>query len=186
MAQRKRVFISYSHEDSEWLLRIREQLAVLEREGLIDVFADTQIDAGEDWLARLHAEMLEAKVGLLLVSAPFLTSAFIRDEEVPRLFDKHGEGGMTIYPLPVRPCPWKRVKWLSRLQLRPPNGKPVSSLRGANREQVLATVADEIATLVAPKSRVKSLSVKSTTPGSRRKALKQMTKAVVKPRSSPM
>lgn len=116
----------------------------------------SQIGAGEGWFARLHAEMLEAKVGLLLVSAPFLTSAFILDEEVPRLFDKHGEAGMIIYPLLVRPCPWRRVKWLSRLQLRPPNAKPLSLLRGANREQALATVADEIATLVAPKTRARS------------------------------
>ena len=155
MARRKRVFISYSHEDTDWLQRIQGQLAVLEREGLIDVFVDTQIGAGQDWFARLHAEMLKARVALLLVSAPFLTSAFIGEEEVPRLFDNHAERGMTIYPLLVRPCPWKRVKWLSLLQLRPPNGKPVSSLRGANREQALATVADEIATLVALKSRAK-------------------------------
>ena len=156
MATRKRVFISYSHTDRVWLQRICEQLAVLEREGLIDVFTDSQIGAGEDWFARLHTEMLKAKVGLLLVSAPFLSSAFIRDEEIPRLFDKHAAGGMTIYPLLIRPCPWKRVKWLSQLQLRPPNAVPVSSLRGANREQALATVADEIASLVVSGARGRS------------------------------
>ena len=46
MARRKRVFIGYSHEDREWLQRIREQLAVLEREGLIFVFTDKEIGAG--------------------------------------------------------------------------------------------------------------------------------------------
>lgn len=96
MARRKRVFIGYSHEDREWLQRIREQLAVLEREGLIYVFTDKEIGAGEDWFARLHEEMLKAKVALLLVSAPFLTSAFIHDEEIPRLFDKHAESGRTF------------------------------------------------------------------------------------------
>ena len=149
MTTRERVFISYSHKDNRWLECVREQLAVLEREGLIDVFEDTRIGAGEDWFARLHQEMLKAKVGLLLVSAPFLTSAFIRDEEIPRLYDTHAQGGMTIYPLLVRPCPWENVKWLARLQLRPPDGKPISSLRGARREQVLADVANEIASIVS-------------------------------------
>ena len=149
MARRERVFISYSHKDSEWLQRVREQLAVLERAGLIEVFADTGINAGEDWLARLHSEMLSAKVGLLLVSASFLSSAFISEEEVPRLFDKHAQSGMTIYPLLIRPCPWSKVEWLQRLQVRPRDAKPVSSLRGANREQALAAVAEEIALLVA-------------------------------------
>jgi len=127
---------------------VREQLAVLEREGLIDIFEDTRIGAGEDWFARLHEEMLVAKVGLILVSAPFLNSAFIRDEEVPRLFDKHAAGGMTIYPLLIRPCPWAKVKWLSKLQLRPRDAKAVSVLRGARREQALANVAEEIVSLV--------------------------------------
>jgi hypothetical protein len=149
MPGRERVFISYSHKDADWLERVREQLAVLEREGLIDVFADSRIGAGEDWYARLHQEMLNAKLGVLLVSAPFLSSAFIRDEEIPRLFDKHAQGGMKIYPLLIRPCPWTKVKWLSRLQVRPRDARPVSTLRGANREQALADVAEEIATLVA-------------------------------------
>ena len=149
MTQRERVFISYSHKDEEWLERVREQLAVLEREGLIDVFADTGIGAGEDWFDRLHREMLSARLGVLLVSAPFLSSAFIRDEEIPRLFDKHAAGGMKIYPLLIRPCPWTKVKWLSALQVRPRDARPVSTLRGASRDQALADVAEEIAGLVA-------------------------------------
>ena len=152
MLQREQVFISYSHKDKRWLESVREQLTVLEREGLINVFEDTRIGAGKDWFARLHQEMLTAKLGLLLLSAPFLNSAFIRDEEIPRLFDKHAQGGMIIYPLLVRPCPWKRVKWLAQMQLRPLGAKAISSLPGAAREQVLADVADEIASLVAAPS----------------------------------
>ena len=50
---RKKLFISYSHSDARWLDRVREQLAVLEREGLIDLFDDTRITVGEDWYSRL-------------------------------------------------------------------------------------------------------------------------------------
>ena len=145
---RQKIFISYSHKDRLWLERIREQLAVLESEGLIDVFEDTRIGAGEDWFERLHQEMLKARLGLLLLSAPFLTSAFIREEEVQLLFDKHEQGGMVIYPLLVRACPWQEVAWLARLQIRPPDAKPVASLRGANREECLANVAREVASII--------------------------------------
>jgi hypothetical protein len=130
-----------------------EPLAVLEREGLVDVFADTQLQVGEKWRQRLDAEMLRARVGLLLVSAPFLSSAFVRDEEVPRILDRHAGGGMLICPLLVRPCPWKHVQWLAQLQLRPQDAKQrpkaVSAFRGAARDQVLTDIADEIAALVA-------------------------------------
>jgi hypothetical protein len=47
---RKKVFISYNHEDVRWLKLVQEQLAVLEYEGLIDLFDDTRIGAGEEWL----------------------------------------------------------------------------------------------------------------------------------------
>lgn len=153
MSQRERLFISYSHKDKRWLACVREQLDVLEREGLIDVFEDTRIGAGEDWSERLHEEMLRAKVGLLLISAPFLTSAFIREQEIPTLFAKHEQAGMKIYPLLVRPCPWQQVKWLARLQIRPPGAKPISAMSNAVREQVLADVATEIAELVNPRQR---------------------------------
>ncbi|HTG15765.1 MAG TPA: toll/interleukin-1 receptor domain-containing protein [Blastocatellia bacterium] len=153
MPQRERVFISYSHKDAVWLKQVREHLDVFEREGLIDVFEDTRIGAGEDWYARLHQEMLRAKLAVLLVSAPFLSSTFIGDEEIPRLFDKHTEGGMKIYPILVRPCPWKRVKWLASLQMRPPGAKAISQLRRPAREQVLTDIVDEIALLVGPPGR---------------------------------
>src|SRR5258706_15073580 len=98
MPQRERVFISYSHEDLKWLKRYREQRTVLEREGLIDIFDYTLIAGGEGWYSRLDQEMLRARLAVLLVSQPFITSDFIQREEIPRLFDKHSEGGMIIYP----------------------------------------------------------------------------------------
>src|SRR5262245_17949778 len=119
MANRTKLFISYSHKDVRWLKAVKEQLAVLERERLLNVYDDTRLLAGEAWHARLDSEMSAAKVGLLLISPSFLTSEFILDNEVPRLFDRHAAGGMSIYPLLVRPCPWGLVSWLSKLQIRP-------------------------------------------------------------------
>jgi hypothetical protein len=150
MPQRERVFICYSRKDAVWLARVREQLAVLERAGLISIFDDTGLGAGEDWRARLHQEMLKAKLAVLLVSPPFLTSAFIQGEEIPLLFDRHAKEGMRIYPILVRPCAWNQDTWLVGLQLRPRDAKPLFSLRGAVREQALADIVVEIAELVGP------------------------------------
>lgn len=59
---------------------------------------------------------------------------------------------MKIYPLLVRPCPWERVAWLAKLQLRPQDAKrrakALSTFKGAVREQILVDVANEIAGLV--------------------------------------
>ena len=154
MGDRNRLFISYSHEDTKWLNAIKQQLAVLEAEGLVSLCEDTQLRVGENWYQQLNEMMLSAKLGLLLISAPFLTSKFVREEEIPRLFGQHEDGGMKIYPLLVRPCPWERVAWLARLQLRPQDSKrrakALPSFDGAAREQILVDVANEIAGLVKP------------------------------------
>ncbi|HEU4558150.1 MAG TPA: toll/interleukin-1 receptor domain-containing protein [Longimicrobium sp.] len=145
---REKLFISYSHKDSRWLERVREQLGVLEQVGLIDVFDDSEIDIGAEWYERLDREMREARLALLLISASFLRSGFILKEEVPRLFARHTEAGMILYPLLVRDCAWQEVPWLARLQMRPQPLRPVASIRGGALDTCLAGVAREIASIV--------------------------------------
>jgi hypothetical protein len=152
MGDRNRLFISYSHDDTKWLEAITEQLAVLQAEGLVSLCDDTQLRVGENWYQQLNEMMLSARLGLLLISAPFLSSEFVRKEEVPRLFDRHEGSGMKIYPLLVEPCPWENVAWLAKLQLRPQDSKrrakALSMFQGAARKQKIVDVANEIARLV--------------------------------------
>jgi hypothetical protein len=89
---RTKVFVSYSHHDDRWRKRLIDHLAVLAEEGFIDLWDDRSIEAGEDWLIKIHEQMLHAQIAVLLVSSSFLTSRFIRDEEVPKLFDTSRTG----------------------------------------------------------------------------------------------
>ncbi|HSE18650.1 MAG TPA: toll/interleukin-1 receptor domain-containing protein [Pyrinomonadaceae bacterium] len=150
---RNKLFISYSHNDTRWLEALTQQLAVLEREGLLSLCDDTKLKVGEDWQQQLNDMMLEARLGLLLISAPFLNSEFVREKEIPRLFQQHQQGGMQIYPLLVEPCPWERVAWLTKLQLRPQDSKrrvrPLSAFQRSVRTQKMADIANEIANLIA-------------------------------------
>ena len=81
---RTKIFISYSHKDERWRERVTSQLAVLDSEGLIDLWDDRKIGPGDDWLTQINKQMLNARIAVLLISAPFLTSEFIRKKEVPR------------------------------------------------------------------------------------------------------
>jgi len=144
---RTKLFVSYSHKDKRWRQQIVDHLAVLAEEGLIDVCDDRKIEAGEDWLSNLHTQMLTARIAMLLISSSFLASRFIRDEEVPRLFARHEQDGMRLYPILIQPCPWQVVKWLSTLQLRPPDARPLASFTSVKREEVLASMALEVASL---------------------------------------
>jgi len=118
---------------------------VLQHEGLLDLWDDRRIGAGEDWKKEIEEAMAKANVAILLVSRHFLTSKFILEEEVPRLMERRKEEGVWVFPIIAEPCTWKRIKWLSRMNLRPEDGKPLS---GGNEHQInsdLAVIAEEVA-----------------------------------------
>src|SRR5205823_3965869 len=102
LAQRK-VFISYSHKDAEWLERLRVHLSPVEREGIIDLWDDTRIEAGVQWKEAIMDALETARVAVLLISADFLASDFIAEHELPTLLARAKEGGTTIIPIILSP-----------------------------------------------------------------------------------
>ena len=142
------VFISYSHRDEEWKDRLVTHLGVLQQEGLLGLWDDRRIEAGADWYPEIEQAMKAASVAVLLISANFLTSKFILSEEAPRLMERRDKEGMRIYPIIVKPCAWQQVKWLSRLQARPKDGRPLSGGTDYQIDVDLAAIAQEIAASV--------------------------------------
>jgi predicted Ser/Thr protein kinase len=142
------VFVSYSHVDEKWKDRLITHLGVLQIQGLLDLWDDHRIEAGEDWQQEIQEAMATARVAILLVSADFLASRFIQGEEVPRLLERRDEEGVHIFPIIVRPCAWKRVRWLTRLQVRPKYGHPLSDGTEHQIDADLAVIADEVAGII--------------------------------------
>jgi TIR domain len=143
------VFISYSHVDEKWKDRLVKQLRVLEIEGALEVWDDRRIAAGDDWLPEITREMERARVAVLLISADFLISKFIRGNEVPALLARRQTGGLRVIPVIVHPCPWQAVPWLAAIQCRPRDGKPLSSGSKNKADSDLAALATEISGLLA-------------------------------------
>ena len=138
------VFISYSHKDEPWKDRLRPHLGVLQSQGLLDLWDDRRIGAGEDWEQEIQEAMDAAGVAVLLVSANFLTSRFILGEEVPRLLERRDKEGLRIFPVIVKPCAWQTVGWLSRIQARPKDGRPLSAGDEHQVDADLAAIATEV------------------------------------------
>jgi tetratricopeptide (TPR) repeat protein len=138
------VFISYSHKDEGWKDRLVTHLGALQHQILLDLWHDRRIGAGEGWHEEIRTSLDAASVAILLVSFHFLDSKFIREEEVPRLLKRREEGGLRLYPIIVSPCAWPAVDWLCQLQVRPRDGRPLST-GGENRINAdLAAMAMEI------------------------------------------
>lgn len=152
------VFISYSHKNSVWMNRLHVQLSALQMNDVLDVWVDTDIATGDDWKPEIEKALGDCSVAILLVTAEFLTSNFILTEEVPELLRRrHGEG-ITVYPVICEPCPWKKIGWLSKMQLKPAEGKPLSGFSRRHQwltelSNIAEAVADIIGDAVQPVSR---------------------------------
>ncbi len=138
------VFISYSHKDEAWKDRLMTHLQVLALEDYFEVWDDRQIATGDDWFPEIEQAIEQASLAVLLVSVNFLTSKFIRGEEIPRMLKRRAGAGLRVFPIIVSPCPWQRVDWLSRIQVRPKNGRPLASGNDYQIDETLSGIALEI------------------------------------------
>jgi serine/threonine protein kinase len=141
------VFISYSHKDEIEKEALLAHLRVLQYADLIDLWSDDRIGPGSDWEQEIDQAMARARVAILLISANFLTSDFILQEEVPRLLERRNQEGLTIFPVIAKPCTWDHVEWLKQLNVRPENGVAVWG-PGSYIDAALATIAEEVAQII--------------------------------------
>ena len=145
-----RLFISYSHQDRAVLDRLMVHLRPLEREGLVDSWNDTRIEAGADWKREVESVLEHARAAILLVTADFLASDFIVENELPPLLHSAESQGTTIIPLIVRPCRYTRDNELRRLQAINDPSKPLLSLSEVDQERVLDSVAAAVEQAMRP------------------------------------
>lgn len=124
----KKIFLSYSHKDEKYKDELVNILTPLQDEGIIEIWQDREIDPGDDWYQAIQEAMNTCDLALLLISADFLTSRFIRDEELVRLFERRKKEGLRVVPIIIRPCLWQSKSILKNIQALPKDGKPVSML----------------------------------------------------------
>ncbi|HEX4494278.1 MAG TPA: tetratricopeptide repeat protein [Thermoanaerobaculia bacterium] len=146
------VFISYSHKDEVWKDRLLPHLRISEKEGLLELWNDRRIAAGTEWRAEIEKAIDAADVGILLISADFLVSDFIRGEEIPRMLERRSKNGMRLFPVMVRACDWQIVPWLAPIQIRPTGARPLAGFGGNRRDEEMATIAREIRGILDSKS----------------------------------
>ena len=142
------IFISYCHKDEVWKNRLVTHLGVLVNENILAIWDDRRIKAGQQWYKEIEEAIKNAAASVLLISANFLTSKFIKTEEIPRLLMRREKEGIRIFPLIVKPCAWQQVKWLSPIQARPMKGKPLSGRTNYQIEEALAAFAIELADIL--------------------------------------
>lgn len=148
-----RVFMSYSHKDEELRDQLEVQLAMLKRQGLVDVWHDRRLVPGDDLDASIHEELDAADVILLLVSPDFLASDYCYEIERGRAMERHLSGEARVISVILRPCEWAETS-LSDYLVTPKDGKPVT--RWPDRDEALLDVARQIRRAIEELDRAKA------------------------------
>ena len=99
----KTLFISYSHEDEQWLVELKKWIKPLEMHDIVTIWDDQKIKAGADWHREIERALSSAKAAILLVSVDFLNSDFIANNELPQLLNAARDRGLQIFWIAVRP-----------------------------------------------------------------------------------
>lgn len=144
-----RVFISYSHKDEELRDQLEVQLAMLKRQGLVDVWHDRRLTPGDHLDDTIHEELDAADVILLLVSPDFLASDYCYRIEKGRALERHKAGDARVISVILRPCEWAQTE-LSKYLVTPKDGRPVT--RWPDRDEALLDVTRQIRRAIAETS----------------------------------
>ena len=146
--KKSRLFISYSHKDKEYLDRLLVHLKPLEKHKLIDVWVDTRLKTGDLWKKEIEQAMENAEVCILLISADYLASDFIVDNELPPILESAQKKGTRIISLILKPCRFTRDKNLNIFQASNDPKFPMCALPEIEQEKKYDEIANEVERLL--------------------------------------
>lgn len=135
------VFISYSHKDEVFRADLEEHLSMLRRRGVISVWNDREIRAGDDWKGKIDENIDKADIVLFLISPSFLASDYCYDIEVEKAIENKESGKCQIISIIIRPCDWHDCNF-SNFQAVPKDGKPINTWK--NKDEAWLDAITEI------------------------------------------
>src|SRR5438067_6689601 len=142
------VFISYIKKDVAWMTRLKAQLDVLEMQDILEVWENSKIAAGEISSEEIHKKLQDATIAILLVSAEYLTSEFIKKTEIKQILKRRATEKLPMIPIIVSDCSYKSVGWLTGVSVRPRDEVPLKAKTSAKKDSELREIVEEIAKIL--------------------------------------
>jgi len=141
-----RLFISYSHKDENFRNELQSHLKLLHRLGIIDVWDDRRIDAGDEWKKKIDENLERADIILLLVSENFIASDYCYEIEMKCALERHERGEAHVIPVIVRDdLNWTHASF-AKLQALPKDGLAVT--KWPDKDSAWRNVAEGIERVV--------------------------------------
>ncbi len=144
---REQVFISYSHEDADWLERLKNQLRNHTSSRNMVVWDDQSIKPGDVWKNKIRTALASTKVAVLLVSPNFLGSDFISEEELSYLVSVARNEEVRLIWFNIADCDYRNTA-LNDIQSAWDLDKPLSDLTEEEQNVALEEICRQIAEAV--------------------------------------
>ena len=120
MSEPLKVFITYSHRDTDAREELRIRLAVMEQQGMITPWDDNKILPGDEWYKDISDNLADSDILLYLVSASSLASENCNKELGEALGSE-----IRVIPIVLESCDWQNHQ-LRDNQALPDKGKPIN------------------------------------------------------------
>lgn len=99
---------------------------MLKRSGVISVWHDRKILAGDEWKGQIDKNLENADIVLFLISPSFLASDYCYDIEVKQAMTNTAAGKCKIISIIIRHCDWNGCDF-SQFQVVPKEAKPINA-----------------------------------------------------------
>ena len=136
-----KLFLSYAHEDEQYVNELRKDLKLMERNGLIQVWSERALSAGERWEESVLKELEAVDVIICQLSRDFLASDFYLLNELDTAIQRKLAGEEELIAYVLRECRWQQVPELKHFRILPPGAKPLSKWK---KDDYWRAVADGI------------------------------------------
>lgn len=133
-----KIFIIYSHKDKNHKERLIVSLTMLQRQGLVEMWHDQDINPGQVWDNEIKEQLRKSDLVLALLSSDFIASNYIYDTELNHAFEHQ----KTIIPVILRACSWRHDERLSKFQALPSDANPITSWQ--NNDEAWLSVEEGI------------------------------------------
>ncbi|MGL4630588.1 MAG: TIR domain-containing protein [Leadbetterella sp.] len=99
----KKVFISYSHNNTQWMNKLKVHLGGFVQQKRIEVWDDTSILPGDRWDAEIQQQLEQADIFILMLTADFVNSKYIMSKELADAYKNMHSRQAILIPILVEP-----------------------------------------------------------------------------------
>lgn len=130
----KKIFISYSKDDLQYVNEFLKHLSPLKRDGIVGTWYCTELVAGGNWNADIQRKFEESDIILYFVSPNLLNTDYVYNYEIKKAFEKKEKNeNFKIVPIILDYCSWITRKYnLGDFSALPYTAKPVKDFRDRN------------------------------------------------------